>query len=52
MRAAIKKEVKNILGSSQHSSKDWIKQKWQKSKMNDIKLAVLGGERTGKSGEW
>lgn len=36
-----------MLGSSQYSSR----RQEQKDKMNDVKLAVLGGEGTGKSGE-
>lgn len=36
-----------MLDSSQYSSR----RQEQKDKMNDVKLAVLGGEGTGKSGE-
>lgn len=52
MIALIKKDLKNTcLAQISTGPEAGLTKKEQENKMNDVKLAVLGGEGTGKSGE-
>lgn len=51
MIALIKKDLKNTCLAQISTAPEAGLIKEQENKMNDVKLAVLGGEGTGKSGE-